>query len=75
MSHKINISLTNELKHYVDKRTGDQDFYSTTNEYICDLIRHDMEDYGIALKIMDGLDDIKNNRFSKKSILDIKNES
>jgi antitoxin ParD1/3/4 len=74
MSSSLNISLTDELRRFVDARASDQDVYSTPSEYVRDLIRRDMEGAGILIKVRRGLDDIKNNRFAKESVLDIIDE-
>jgi antitoxin ParD1/3/4 len=71
MSSSLNVSLTDELRRFVDTRASDQDVYSTPSEYIRDLIRRDMEGAAIRAKVRRGLDDIKNNRFAKESVLDI----
>ncbi|MFN4944197.1 MAG: type II toxin-antitoxin system ParD family antitoxin [Holosporales bacterium] len=71
MSSSLNVSLTDELRRFVDTRASDQDVYSTPSEYVRDLIRRDMEGTAILTKVRRGLDDIKNNRFAKESILDI----
>jgi antitoxin ParD1/3/4 len=71
MSSSLNVSLTDVLRRFVDARASDQDVYSTPSEYIRDLIRRDMESVAPLTKIRRGLDDIKNNRFAKESVLDI----
>jgi antitoxin ParD1/3/4 len=71
MSSSLNVSLTDELRRFVDTRASDQDVYSTPSEYVRDLIRRDMEGTAILTKVRRGLDDIKNNRFAKESLLDI----
>ncbi len=71
MGSSLNVSLTDELRRFVDSRASDQDVYSTPSEYVRDLIRRDMEGAAIITKVRRGLDDIKNNRFAKESILDI----
>ena len=75
MASSLNLSLTNELRKFVDSRTGDSGVYATPSEYIRDLIRHDMEADSIINHVMTGLDDIKHGRMSEKSILDIADES
>ncbi|MFQ5345145.1 MAG: hypothetical protein ACE5DZ_04195 [Mariprofundus sp.] len=40
--------------------------YATPSEYIRDLIWQDMENRRTVLHIMNGLDDVKNRRFSEK---------
>ncbi len=74
MGSSLNLSLTDELRRYVDERTGDNDVYATPSEYIRDLIRQDMQNRQVVQRVLQGLDDIKNSRFSEKSILDIVEE-
>jgi antitoxin ParD1/3/4 len=45
-----------------------------SGEYIRDLIRQDMQDRAIALNILEGIADLRNGRFSDKSILDFKDD-
>ena len=71
MGSSLNISLTDELRSYVNMRASDTDVYATPSEYIRDLIRHDMESRRIVSHVMHGLDDVKDGRFSEKSILEI----
>lgn len=73
MSSSLNIQLTDELRRFVNMRASDGDVYSTPSEYVRDLIRRDMEEQGMVRHVIEGLDDIKNHRFSKRSILDFKN--
>ena len=75
MSSSLNVSLTDELRKYVDKRASDTDLYATPSEYIRDLIRQDMETRRVVTHVMSGLNDLKNGNFSKQSILDIGNEA
>ncbi len=74
MSSSLNLSLTSELRNYVDSRTGDSSLYATPSEYLRDLIRHDMESQETVTHVLNGLDDIKHGRFSEQSILDIATE-
>ena len=71
MSSSLNLSLTDELRRYVDMRVNDNDLYATPSGYIRDLIRHDMEKYLVLQNVLEGLEDFKQGRFSEKSILDI----
>jgi antitoxin ParD1/3/4 len=71
MASSLNVSLTDELRRFVDARASDQDVYSTPSEYIRDLIRRDMEGAAILTKVRRGLDDIKNQRFAEESVLDL----
>ena len=75
MASSLNLSLTNELRKFVDSRTGDAGVYATPSEYIRDLIRHDMEAGEILNHVLTGLHDIKQGRLSENSILDIADES
>lgn len=71
MSSSLNVSLTDELRRFVDSRASDQDVYSTPSEYIRDLIRRDMEGVAVLTKVRRGLVDIKNKRFAKENVLDL----
>ncbi len=74
MASSLNLSLTDELREYINSRTGDAGVYSTPSEYLRDLIRRDMESQEVVEHILNGLDDVKHGRFSDKSILDIADE-
>lgn len=74
MANSLNLSLTKELRKFVDNRAGVDGVFSTPSEYIRDLIRHDMESQKILVHVMQGLNDLKNRKFSDKSILDIAEE-
>ena len=69
MASSLNLSLTDELREFINSRTGDAGVYSTPSEYLRDLIRRDMESQGVVTHVLDGLDDIKHSRFSDNSIL------
>jgi antitoxin ParD1/3/4 len=71
MSSTLNLSLTDELRQYVNTRASDSDVYATPSEYIRDLIRRDMENQTTVRHILHGLDDARQGRFSSKTILDI----
>ena len=71
MTNKLNLSLTDELRRFVDSRTGDKALYSTPSECICDLIRRDMQDWKIAADIAQGIREVSEGRFASESILDI----
>jgi antitoxin ParD1/3/4 len=72
LSSSLNVQLTDALRKYVDERASDKDVYATPSEYIHDLNRQDMQDPAIALNVLEGLDDVKDGRFSSKSIRDFK---
>jgi len=70
MSNSLNIQLTTELRRFIDERASDHDVYATPSEYVRDLIRRDMETRDAMRRIMRGLDDFKNGRFSDKAFAD-----
>lgn len=74
MASSLNLSLTDELRDFVNSRAGDTGLYATPSEYIRDLIRHDMASQATVTHIIEGLHDIRDGRFSDQSILDIANE-
>ena len=74
MASSMNLSLTDELREFVNSRTGDSSPYATPSEYLRDLIRRDMASQEIVTHVMRGLDDLVQGRFSEKSILDIAEE-
>lgn len=74
MASSLNVSLTDELREFVDSRTGDHGVYATPSEYLRDLIRRDMEAQGTVAHVIRGLEDIKRGHFSELSILDIADE-
>ena len=71
MSSSLNVSLTDELRRYVNERATDADVYATPSEYIRDLIRQDMENRRVLTHVMQGLNDLNNGHLSNKSILEI----
>ena len=71
MSSNLQLSLTDELRRFVDTRANQDELYATPSEYISDLIRQDMESEAMMTRIQQGLDDIKHSRFAKESVLDI----
>jgi len=75
MASSLNLSLTDELRMFVDHRAGDNGLYATPSEYLRDLIRKDMADQGVVSNVLHGIEDIKQGRFSDSSILDILDES
>ena len=74
MASSLNLSLTDELRRFLDSRTGDEALYSTPSEYIRDLIRRDMQDWRIAAEIAQGIREVASGQFASESILDILNE-
>ncbi len=74
MASSLNLSLTDELRRYVDLRSSDEDLYSTPSEYIRDLIRRDMQDWTIIRDVAQGLREAQAGEFVSESILDILDE-
>ena len=74
MVNSLNLSLTDELRDFVNSRAGVKGWYATLSEYLRDLIRRDMESQQTVIHVMNGLRDLKNGRFSDKSIIDISEE-
>ena len=58
MASSMNLSLTDELREFVNSRTGDSSPYATPSEYLRDLIRRDMASREIVTHVMQGLDDL-----------------
>lgn len=71
MASSMNLSLTDELRDFINGRTGDAGLHSTPSEYLRSLIRRDMEAQTAVTHVVGGLDDLAAGRFSDKSILDI----
>jgi antitoxin ParD1/3/4 len=74
MPKSLNVTLTGELRSYVDSRAGDGDIYATPSEYIRDLIRKDMADWQIVSGVTQGLREVAQGQFARESILDILDE-
>lgn len=74
MASSLNLSLTEELRSFIDSRIGDAGVYATPSEYLRDLIRRDMAAQGIVSHILGGVDDVAQGRFAGESILDIASE-
>lgn len=74
MASSLNLSLTDELRRYVNSRASDDDLYATPSEYIRDLIRRDMQDWMIVREVAQGLREARSGEFVSESILDILDE-
>lgn len=75
MANSLNVSLTNQLREFINSQTGETGLYSTPSEYLRDLVRKDMAAQASLTHVMAGLADIKEGRFSDKSILDFIDKS
>ena len=74
MASSLNVSLPDELREFVDWKAGATGLYATPSEYLRDLIRRDMETQSVVKHVLKGIEDVKQGRFSDKSILDIGEE-
>ena len=43
MASSLTLSLTQELRHFIDSQVGENGVYSTPSEYVRDVIRRDRE--------------------------------
>lgn len=75
MANSLNLSLTDELRRYIDSRTGDGDVYATPSEFVRDLIRRDMQDWVVVNDVVQGLQEARRGELVSESILDILNEA
>jgi antitoxin ParD1/3/4 len=75
MAKALNVSLTEPLREFIDRRTGEGGIFATPSEYLRALIRQDMEQMDVVDHVLAGLRDVGEGRLSKKSILEIANEA
>lgn len=54
MKSTLNLSLTDELRAFVDENSGDGTLYATPSEFVRDLLRHKKEAMDAA-RIREGL--------------------
>lgn len=54
MKSTLNLSLTDELRAFVDENSGDGTLYATPSEFVRDLLRH-KKDAMDAAKLRDGV--------------------
>ena len=74
MRVQLNLSLTDELRDFIDSQVGNNSNYANHSEYLQDLIRKEMEQQATFSHIVVGLQDVKHGRFSAKSIIHILDE-
>jgi antitoxin ParD1/3/4 len=74
MSRSLNVPLPKPMREFVNEQAGENSLYATPSEYIRSLVRQDMEAKGTVIHVLTGLDDIRHDRLSKNSILDILKE-
>jgi antitoxin ParD1/3/4 len=65
MARSINLSLTDELRAFLDQNSGDGTLYSTPSEFVRDLIREKKERIDAAAlrqSVLEGYADIRDGR-------------
>lgn len=65
MSSSLNISLTDELRQFVDEHSGDGTLYATPSEFVRDVLRHrklELEAQRLREGILEGFQDVLDNR-------------
>ena len=61
MSGSINLSLTDELRNFIDQNTGDGTLYATPSEFLRDLIREKkrrLEAAAVRDAVLEGYQDL-----------------
>ena len=76
MGSTLNLSLTDELRAFVDEQSGDGTLYATPSEFVRDLLRRHklrMEAEKLRVGVIEGLHDAAQNRVHqfKGSVLDL----
>jgi antitoxin ParD1/3/4 len=76
MGSTLNLSLTDELRAFVDGQSGDRTLYATPSEYVLDLIRKhklQMEVDRLRAGVIEGLHDATEGRVQqfKGSVRDL----
>lgn len=64
MSSSLNLSLTDELRQFVDEHSGDGTLYATPSEFVRDLLRKrklELEAQKLREGILEGLQDVIDN--------------
>jgi len=66
MATSLTLSLTRELRHFIDSQVGDHGVYATPSEYVRAIIRRDrerLEDSEAERRIMAGVKDLASENF------------
>lgn len=76
MSSSLNLSLTDELREFVDQNSGDGTMYATPSEFVRDLLRQkklQLEAQKLREGVLEGLQDVADGRLTefKGSLSDI----
>ncbi len=67
-SRSINLSLTDELRSFVDQNSGDGTLYATPSEFLRDILRKEKERKEAAElrdAILEGYDDVSKGRVTE----------
>ena len=81
MGSSINLSLTDDLRSFIDEQSGDGTLYSTPSEFLRDILREKkerLEASELRVSILEGLQDVTGNRvteFSGDLRTDMKNHN
>ena len=68
MGSTLNLSLTDELRAFVDRNSGDGTLYATPSEFVRDLLRQKKEELEVAQireAILEGYEDVLKGRTSE----------
>jgi antitoxin ParD1/3/4 len=76
MSSSLNLSLTDELREFVDAQSGDGTLYATPSEFVRDVLRQrklQIEAQKLRESVLEGIQDVFDNRVQefKGSLTDI----
>lgn len=70
MTNHLHVELPGDLSRYINARASAAQ--ATPSDYISQLVRQDMEEQAVIAHVMEGVDDLRNGRFSGRSALDFK---
>jgi antitoxin ParD1/3/4 len=68
MSSSLNLSLTDELREFVDQNSGDGTMYATPSEFVRDLLRQkklQLEAQKLREGVLEGLQDVTDGRLTE----------
>lgn len=70
MATTLNLSLTDDLRSFIDENCGDGTLYATPSEFVRDLLRHKKSQYEAELlrnSLIEGFQDVIEGRVHKFS--------